>query len=115
MKVAFVIYDGMTALDFIGVYDPIARLKTMGFIPDLEWQVCACSHEVRDGTGLCFVPTKVGEPLEDYDMIIVPGGVSARTLIDDVQFIDWIRTARSSSIKVSVCTGALLLGARGFL
>jgi transcriptional regulator GlxA family with amidase domain len=115
MKVAFVIYDGMTALDFVGIYDPITRLKTMGFVPDLEWQICAPSEEVQDGAGLRFVPTRVGEPLEDYDVVIVPGGVSARTLIDDVKFVDWIRTAGSSTLKVSVCTGALLLGAAGFL
>lgn len=115
MKVAFVIYDGMTALDFVGIYDSITRLKTMGFVPDLEWHICAPSQEVRDGTGLRFVPTKVGESLEAYDIVIVPGGVSARTLIDDARFIDWIRTAGSSTVKVSVCTGALLLGAAGFL
>jgi putative intracellular protease/amidase len=31
MNIAFIIYDGMTALDFIGVYDPLTRLKTMDF------------------------------------------------------------------------------------
>ena len=39
MKVAFVIFDGMTALDFIGFYEPVTRLKTMDFLPDLEWEV----------------------------------------------------------------------------
>ena len=39
MRIAFVIYDGMTSLDFIGVYDPVTRLKTMGFMPDLEWDI----------------------------------------------------------------------------
>ena len=34
MKVAFVIFDGMTALDFIGFYDAVTRLKTMNFLPD---------------------------------------------------------------------------------
>ena len=31
MKTAFVIFNGMTALDFVGIYDPLTRLKTMGF------------------------------------------------------------------------------------
>ena len=31
MNVAFVAYDGMTALDFVGAYDPITRLDRMGF------------------------------------------------------------------------------------
>ena len=27
MNIAFVIYEGMIALDFIGMYDPVVRLK----------------------------------------------------------------------------------------
>jgi hypothetical protein len=29
MKVAFIIYDGMTALDFVGVYDAVTRLQQL--------------------------------------------------------------------------------------
>lgn len=115
MKVAFIIYNGMTSLDFIGVYDPVTRLKIMGFIPDLQWDVCAFSKEVKDKTDLQFTPTKVGGPLQDYDMVIVPGGFGSRKLVDDSGFIEWLRTAKPCKLKVSVCTGALLLGAAGFL
>jgi cyclohexyl-isocyanide hydratase len=115
MKVAFIIYDGMTTLDFIGVYDPVTRLKTMGFLPDLKWDVCARSDTVTDGTGLQVTPTKIGEALLGYDMVIVPGGFGSRTLVDDPQFIGWLRTATPCKLKVSVCTGSLLLGAAEFL
>ena len=115
MKIGFIIYDGMTALDFIGAYDPVTRLSTMGFLPDLQWEVCARSMTVEDGAGLAFLPTRVGEPLHAYDMIIVPGGPGSRTLIEDTLFIEWLRTAGPCKLKVSVCTGALLLGAAGFL
>jgi transcriptional regulator GlxA family with amidase domain len=115
MKVGFIIYDGMTALDFIGVYDPVTRLNTMGFLPDLHWDVCARSMTVEDGGGLGFLPSKVGESLHAYDMIVVPGGYGARKLIHDSVFMDWLKTAAPCPYKVSVCTGALLLGAAGFL
>ena len=115
MKVAFIIYDGMTTLDFVGVYDPVTRLKTMGFMPTLEWEVCARSGAVKDGTGLQVTPTKISEPLHGYDMIIVPGGLGSRKLVDDPEFIGWLRTATPCTFKVSVCTGALLLGAAEFL
>jgi cyclohexyl-isocyanide hydratase len=52
VRIAFIIYDGMTALDFIGVYDPVTRLNTMGFLPDLEWEICARSGTVRMAPGL---------------------------------------------------------------
>ncbi len=115
MNVAFVIFNGMTALDFIGVYDPVTRLKTMGFMPDLQWEICAYTAEVRDGAGLHFTPTRVGESLQHYDMVIVPGGYGTRELVDDAGFVAWIKTAEFCQFKVSVCTGSLLLGAAGFL
>ncbi len=115
MKIGFVIYEGMTSLDFIGVYDPLTRLKTMGFLPDLEWEVCGWEAEVRDGNGLKYAPTWVGKPLGGFDMLIVPGGSGSRALEKEAGFLDWLKTAASCKEKISVCTGALLLGAAGFL
>ncbi|HEY9295439.1 MAG TPA: DJ-1/PfpI family protein [Phormidium sp.] len=115
MKVAFIIYTGMTALDFIGVYDPVTRLKTMNFISDLEWDICAHSQEVIDNAGLRFTPNKVGESLQPYDMIIVPGGIGTRKLVNDPELMAWLKTSATCKFKVSVCTGSLLLGAAGFL
>lgn len=114
MKIGFIIYHGMTALDFIGVYDPLIRLKTMGFMPQLRLDICAYSSEVKDGAGLGFVPTKVRESLQDYDTIIVPGGFGSRRLVDDADFIQWLRTGKPCRLKVSVCTGSFLLGAQAF-
>lgn len=115
MKLAFVIFDGMTALDFVGVYDPVVRLKTMGFIEDLQWDICALRAEVADHTQLIFCPTKVGESLRGYDLLIVPGGFGTRRLVHDHVFIEWLKTAGDCPLKTSVCTGSLLLGAAGFL
>src|SRR5712692_10724338 len=105
----------MTTLDFLGVYDPLTRLKTMGFLPDFAWEVCARTAVVVDATGLRILPTRVGDSLADYDMVIVPGGGAARTLVDDPEFISWLQTASGCPRKVSVCSGSLLLGAAGFL
>ena len=63
MKLAFVIFDNMTALDFIGLYDPLTRLKSMGFLPELRWDICAFTETVTDDRGLQFTPTKYQAPL----------------------------------------------------
>ncbi|SEN90566.1 cyclohexyl-isocyanide hydratase [Amphibacillus marinus] len=115
MKLAFIVFDGMTALDFIGVYDALTRLKTMGFIPDLNWDICADCQQVRDHTGLMFTATQIKPDLANYNMIVVPGGLGTRTLVADTSFITWLETAQHCSLKASVCTGSLLLGAAGFL
>src|SRR5262249_44536581 len=46
---------------------------------------------------------------------VVPGGQGTRALQHDPAFVGWLRTAADVPLKASVCTGALLLGAAGFL
>lgn len=48
-------------------------------------------------------------------MLFVPGGFGTRQLQRDAGFIDWLKGAAPVPLKVSVCTGALLLGGAGFL
>jgi len=115
MRVAFVVYDRMTALDFVGVYDPVTRLRTMGFVTDFAWDVCALTAEVADGSGLRFVPSRTSGSLAEYDWVIVPGGFGSRTLAQDAEFIKWLKTAATCKLRASVCTGSVLLGAAGFL
>jgi cyclohexyl-isocyanide hydratase len=115
MKTAFIIFDQMTALDLIGVYDPLTRLKSMNFVPEFNWQICAYTEEVSDDKGLRFTPDKVAVSLSEYDMIVVPGGFGTRHLQNDTAFIDWLRSADPVKLKTSACTGSLLLGAAGFL
>ncbi|MEO6889853.1 MAG: DJ-1/PfpI family protein [Ktedonobacteraceae bacterium] len=115
MRIAFVVFNGMTTMDFIGAYDPLVRLKRYGYMPDLRWDICAYTEDVHDLDGLRIVPTQVREPLGAYDIVIIPGGLGTRTLVDDAGFIAWIGSAASCPLKVSVCTGSLLLGAAGFL
>ena len=51
MKVAFVIFDRMTSLDFIAAFDPIVRLSTMGYVEDFCCSVCARESPVVDDRG----------------------------------------------------------------
>jgi imidazoleglycerol-phosphate dehydratase len=132
MKIAFILYEGMTALDLIGVYDPLTRLKSLDLLPGLAWDFCAftlpqndqpnfpqsltnLSDSVKDLFGLRLTPNRIGEPLSEYDLIIIPGGHGNRILLKDHGFLTWLKTARPDARMVSVCSGSLLLAAAGFL
>lgn len=115
MKLAYIVFNSITWLDFIGIYDPLSRLRSLNFIPDLKWDICAYADQVSDNFGLEITPTKVKNSLGDYDAIIVPGGFGTRKLQHNNGFIDWIKTADDVQLKTSVCTGSLILGAAGFL
>jgi len=105
----------MTSLDFIGFYDPVTRLKSMKIIDDFEWRICSPTQSVVDDRGLGIQADTVAQPLDSFDMLFLPGGFATRTLQNDHAFVEWLKTANSARLKVSVCTGALLLGAAGFL
>jgi cyclohexyl-isocyanide hydratase len=115
MKAALIVFDDMTSLDFIGFYDPVTRLKTMKLLEDFEWRICARSAQVTDDRGLKIAADTVNEPLAGFDLLFIPGGFGTRPLQHDRAFVDWIGTAQNATLKTSVCTGALLLGAAGFL
>lgn len=115
MKCAFIVFDRMTALDFVGFYDAVTRLKSMNIRDDFEWRVCATTACVVDDRGLRIEVESVDERLDGYDMLFVPGGVGTRQLQHETGFIGWLKSAQRVPLKVSVCTGSLLLGAAGFL
>ena len=116
MKAAFIIYNGMTALDFVGVYDPLIRLHTMNFRPDFNWEICSFKmKKIKSYSGLEFTATKCGVDLNSFDLIIIPGGKWTRKLINRDEFLDWLAEANKCELVASVCTGSLLLGAAGLL
>lgn len=115
MKIAYIFFKDVTWLDFIGVYDPVSRLKHMKYLPKLDWDFCAHAPDVHDHYGLSFLPQFIDNSLAGYDAIIVPGGYGTRALQHDEVFIKWLKTAESVPLKISICTGSLLLGAAGFL
>jgi len=114
-RIAYIIFDGITWLDFFGIYDPLSRLKSMKFLPDLSWDICAYTDMATDNFDLQVKPHKVRNSLADYDVIIVPGGFGTRELRYNQDFIKWIQTSDKVPLKTSICTGSLLLGAAGFL
>lgn len=115
MKIAYIIFNKITWLDLIGMYDPVSRLQSMGYLPDLTWDICSFTDSAADNFGLRILPDKIQNSLSEYDVIVVPGGHGTRHLQYDHDFIDWIRTAENAKYKISICTGSLILGAAGFL
>ncbi|MGB9980239.1 DJ-1/PfpI family protein [Methanobacterium sp.] len=115
MKIAFIIYDGMTTLDFIGAYDPITRLKTMGFINNLEYDVCSNKSRIISAEGLEVTADNTLNNLSTYDFIVVPGGVGVKNIVKNEEFIQWIKTAQYKSTITSVCGGSIILGLAGLI
>jgi cyclohexyl-isocyanide hydratase len=115
MKIAYILFDKMTTLDFVGFYEAVSWLNIFKVKEDMSWDLCANKEEIVDDRGMTIKVKHVYPDLSQYDLIFIPGGMSTRELRYDTTFMSWIGGARDVEYKVSVCTGALLLGAAGFL
>ena len=112
MRIAILIFDGLTALDAIGPYEVLSRL------PGAELRFVAKQPgPKRTDTGALGVEADLAiADLRGPDVVLVPGGKGSRPLMRDSEVLDWLRVAHDSSTwTTSVCTGALVLGAAGIL
>ena len=112
MKIAILIFDKLTALDAIGPYEVFSR------IPGAELRMVAKQAGThRSDTGALGISADLSiAELPDPDIVLVGGGEGNRALIDDPEFLDWLRTAdETTTWTTSVCTGSLVLGAAGIL
>jgi transcriptional regulator GlxA family with amidase domain len=112
MDIAIPLYDRFTALDAVGPYDVLSRIPgaTVTFV----------AHEpgaLRTENGmLALVADSALEEVPEPEVVVVPGGLGTRALLDDERILRWIRRAHEGSrFTTSVCTGSLLLGAAGIL
>ncbi len=115
VKIAFVLYNELNYLDFFGFYDVVTRVKTLGIDEDLKWKICSLRDEIRDDKNLFIRPDTIGESLDGFDLVFIPGGIGSKTLMYDDIFLSWIKGSRNSKYKVSVCEGSLLFGAAGLI
>ena len=65
--------------------------------------------------GLEVKPDRVAGALNGYDSVFLPGGDGAGKLLQDCEFLAWIRGIAEGTVLTAVCGGTLALGAAGFL
>jgi putative intracellular protease/amidase len=113
MQIAFLIYEGLTALDIIGPYEVFNQ------IPDVDVRfVAKRSGAIRVDSRAFSIG--VDHELADVprpDVFVVPGGIAGTfAAAKDPEILDWVREAHAGSrYSTSVCTGSLILGAAGLL
>ncbi|OGL13840.1 MAG: hypothetical protein A3F92_12355 [Candidatus Rokubacteria bacterium RIFCSPLOWO2_12_FULL_71_22] len=114
-RIAFLVFPRLTFLDLVGGYDALRRVATMSIDPEVTHRIVGTEPEIADETGLVVKPDGVYEDLARFDLLYVPGGLGARSLMDDARLLEYLRTWGTARPVASVCTGALLLGRAGYL
>jgi len=122
-NIGFVVFPGITQLDFTGPFEVLSRLGTPPSVsvstkfPQAKIHVVAKTMvPVSSDRGLGVMPTCTFESCPALDLICVPGGAGVVDALADVETIDFIRRQGERAAYVtSVCMGAFLLGAAGLL
>ena len=112
MQIAIALFEQVTALDAVGPYEVLQRL------PGAEVTFVGAERgSVRTDNG--FLGLSVDATFADVgeaDVLVVPGGVGCRALVQDEEVLAWIgRIHETTRFTTSVCTGALVLAAAGLL
>ncbi len=111
LQIGALLYEGVDQLDLTGPFEVLART------PGATLRLYAKSlAPVADVGGLRLLPDATFDDAPRLDILVVPGGFGQEALMEDEETLAWVREkAEEASHVLSVCTGALILGAAGFL
>lgn len=112
MNIAFLFYEGMTALDVIGPHEILCRLPGAKVFRVAQQK----GKVTTDSAGLVLQAEYSLSDVTDADILVIPGAGRAATLRDVPEVLDWVRSIHAGTrYTVSICTGSLILGAAGLL
>ncbi len=111
IRIGTLLFDGFDQIDATGPFEVLSRL------PNATHRLYGLSDRpVRDVAGLRILPDATIAEAPSLDVLHVPGGHGQEWLMDHDATLAWLRTqAGGATAVLSVCTGALLLGAAGLL
>ncbi|RRQ51036.1 DJ-1/PfpI family protein [Sphingorhabdus wooponensis] len=111
MHIVFVLFDNVTQLDFTGPVQFLSRL------PGAQVHVVTKDGAaVTTDCGFSILPRSSFADCPQADILCVPGGHGVRDAIADTALVDFVRQqAKGADYITSVCTGAFILGAAGYL
>ncbi|MCO7227487.1 DJ-1/PfpI family protein [Pleionea sp. CnH1-48] len=113
MQIAIVLYQGVTALDAIGPYEVLHHIHEA----DIRFVSGRVEPVVADSGVLVMGATHTYDETLSPDIVLVPGSsADTTTAMADKQLTAWLRQVhKTTQLTLSVCSGALILGAAGIL
>jgi cyclohexyl-isocyanide hydratase len=111
LEIGFLIFEGLDQLDLTGPFEILSNL------PETVFRFYGkTTAPVRDMHGLRLLPDARLDEAPNLDVLVVPGGFGQEAIMEDEETLAWVeRQAGNATHVLSVCTGALILGAAGLL
>ena len=116
-NVAILLFDEVEVLDFAGPFEVFAVASELHDHALFRvFTVAASAGPIRARNGLSVHPDYLLESAPGPDVLIIPGGIGTRALMNNTAICGWIAAAAGpAELTLSVCSGALLLAKAGLL
>jgi transcriptional regulator GlxA family with amidase domain len=116
-NVAILIFDDVEVLDFAGPFEVFGVTDELNdHAAFTTFTVAEVPGTIRAANGLKVVPHYTLESAPAPAVIVVPGGVGTRTLLQRASALEWLRSrSRRADLTLSVGSGALVLAKAGLL
>ena len=117
LRVAILLFDEVEVLDFAGPFEVFSVARSAAGETAFEVVTVALRPgPVVARNELTILPACTPDCLGEVDLLVVPGGFGTRREMHNQAMLGFIRaTSAAARLTLSVCTGALLLGAAGLL
>jgi cyclohexyl-isocyanide hydratase len=111
VKVAFLVFPGITQLDFTGPAQLLSKLGNATLV-----SVARTRDPIPTDSGFSILPSATLDECVDADVLVAPGGAGVHDVMDDDEQLAWVREVGGPARYVTaVCTGSLILAASGLL
>lgn len=113
LRVAFLLFEGLTALDMVG---PATVFGGPSFAVDYVWRDKKPVYSEAASGRMGIMPTATFDEVASTDILCVPGTSNPYAQIVQKDLVDWVALVGQKARWVtSVCTGSFILGAAGLL
>ena len=116
-RIGIALFDGAEELDWAGPWEVLAAWAQQW--PDDGVEVFTVAQEdaaLTCAKGLRVLPDRTWATAGALDVLVYPGGRGTRRELKEEAVLEWLRgTKEGGTLMTSVCTGALVYAAAGFL
>ena len=116
-KLGIVVFNDVEVLDFAGPFEVFSVTNEQNDYNLLDVSLISTDEKTNTAkNGLKIVADHTINEISTLDILLIPGGKGARPLVNNSEFIEWVRSvSQDCELVLSVCTGALILAKAGIL
>lgn len=115
-RVGILVFEGVEILDFAGPFEVFASARIHGDSCFDVSTIGLTTDSIGAYGGLSVLPKMSIAERPTFDLLIIPGGYGIDQLLGNTELGSWLDFYKNSGTRIaSVCTGAFLLAAWGYL